>query len=200
MFKFEGNIGVVGKSGSGKSTLGHALLGALGEGWKIVDSGTFFRNALAALGLSVQEGDDIPIELDREVDAMTLALLLEAKQYIIVGRMVSYLAQQQGLGSENYIGISVVCDPEVLARRAREQWNRKKKLPENTPLPTVRQVMRTTKVRDGKDLERYRLAHGIEDEWQLYGPPPNRLLLRSDLMTVEQEVAAVLAMLGAVSF
>ncbi len=191
--EYEGNIGIVGLSGSGKSTLGDALLEALG--WSnIIDIGKRFRDEVEHMGISVQEGDDLPLDLDRRVDKKTVDILRKNHKTILVGRTVSHLAKNNR-HEPAYFGIGVNASLETIAKRARPTWNRKKRLPEDTPLPTLEHVMEKIALRNAKDMGRYGILYRIQSEHELYGVPPNDMVVWSDRMSVSEEVEMVLAQL-----
>ncbi|MFZ2199478.1 MAG: AAA family ATPase [Microgenomates group bacterium] len=199
MKNYEGNIGVVGLSGSGKSLLGQTLREELGWKAPVIDAGQFFRDALDKMGRQVQEGAKIPLRIDREVDSQTLDVLRGESQRIIVGRTVSHLAVVEGLGIERYVGIGVKCDGREIAGRAQKVWNRKKKLPEDTPLPSLRHILSVTKIRNFNDLGRYAKLYGIKSARDLYGKPPNIMIVHSDRMSLHEEVEAIMSQLRALN-
>lgn len=192
-YEYEGNIGIVGLSGSGKSTLGDALLAALG--WSnILDIGQWFRDEVARMGKSVQEGDDLPLNLDRRVDKKTVDILRKNHKTILVGRTVSHLAKINR-HEPAYFGVGVNASLETIAQRARPKWNEKKHLPEDTPLPTLEHVTEKILIRNAKDMGRYGILYKVTSEQQLYGAPPNDMVVWSDRMSVSEEVEMVLAKL-----
>lgn len=187
-------IGLVGLSGSGKSTLSDLLGEALG--WPVIDVGKeYFRPALRQWGQEVQEGDEIPLWLDEQVDRQTAELL--GKQVIVVGRVVTWLAREKiktgKLAQNHYFGVGVFCSGEAIAQRARNNWNKKKNLAPETPLPTIDHVRRVLRLRNTNDMARFNSLYGIKSKAELYGMPPNDVLVDSDRMSPEQELALVLA-------
>lgn len=188
----EGTIGVVGVSGSGKSTLGNRLGQFLGI--PVIDAGQFFREALAQMGFQLQEGVDIPLTLDREVDARTLELL--GQHVIIVGRTVTWLARQQHLERKRYIGVGVICPMDTLVERAIPNWNVKKKMPIDSLPPSRTHVFDTLLLRDRKDMQRFGKLYSVNSAAELYGVPPNDIQVNSAEMDVDTELQFVLSQIA----
>lgn len=189
-------IGIVGDSGSGKTTLGRELSKKLNM--RMIDVGGFFRKELRRMKRHVQEGDDIPLRLDRRLDQRTSALL--GDPVILVGRTVTWLArdqQAQGeLGQDQYFGVGVLCNEDTLVERARKDWNRKKGLSETTPLPTPKHVRTALRLRDENDLRRYRELYGVRLKRELYGAPPNDIMIDTSEMSIGQELEFVLSQIA----
>lgn len=190
-------IGIVGLSGSGKSTLGDKL----GEkiNYPVVDVGGYFREITGKMGINLQRGDELPLKVDRELDAKTELLL--GQRVIVVGRTVTWLAQRAiaagTLSPNDYYGIGVFCSGDTIVKRARNDWNRKNKLPPNTPLPSFAEMRRAFRKRNSQDGKRYLELYGVTKKKDLYGMPPNDLLVNSEDMSIEEELALVLSKLNA---
>jgi cytidylate kinase len=187
-------IGFVGLSGSGKTTIANAVGEELNR--QVIDVGRYFRAAMTEWGKQVQEADVIPLWLDRNVDNKSKKLF--GNEVIMVGRTLTHIARTMHLNSDTYIGIGVFCSGDTIAKRARPKWNEKKGLPSDTPLPSLTHVRNALRIRNANDMERYRQLYGVTQKQELYGKPPNDILVNTDALTIQEELNIVLGHLYAV--
>lgn len=204
-------VGIVGEAGSGKSTLAVALARHLSEsGLQIVtrNAGDAFREEACRRGTDVAtfiaQSAGNRRELDKTVDSYTLdhlRLAIGISEWrarfgerppvvlILASRMLSWLAEiplhSGDLPPDGVFRIAVACNDEVKGVRGKaEALLRGEELSEE-------EALRRYKERDADDEASFGSIYGIESMDMLWDREIHDMVLRSDRMTVEQEVDEV---------
>jgi predicted cytidylate kinase len=113
------NIALSGDVGTGTTTLGRNLASSLG--WNHVNAGDYFRSWHRERGIPLEDVQDIPEEVDREIDDKFRTDMAVLAQTVFESHLAGWLARD----SPQTFKILCVADPSVTMPRiaSREGWS-----------------------------------------------------------------------------
>ena len=113
------NIALSGDVGTGTTTLGRNLASTLG--WEHVNAGAYFRAWHREKGIPLEQVQDIPEEVDRELDMRFQSDMKEADQMVFESHLAGWLAKDL----QETFKILCIADEKVMMSRiaAREGWS-----------------------------------------------------------------------------
>jgi predicted cytidylate kinase len=143
------NIALSGDVGTGTTTLGRNLASTLG--WKHINAGDYFRAWHRERGVPLENVQEIPPEVDREVDMRFQRDMGQVAQTVFESHLAGWLAKELA----STFKVLCVADPSVTMARiaAREGWS-------------VEEATHFSHLRTTRLNEKFASLYGVNDPYE----------------------------------